>query len=461
MNRIFKKVWNRRRGCFVAVSEAMSSAGQRAGKAACIVAASALLSGNVFAENYSGDYSGQVKWGSGSTVAAGEVANLLGGSSQRGHWNVYGTLNAHGYVLLSGENPGSDQCDDIEIFAGGAYNIMSNGDIQAKASNSGDTNAHGFLNHGTLYSASGSIMQFTSPYSVIRNFETGYVELNGSLNLSGLIDNASNFVTNGGMTVTSSGNVQNSKNFTNNSTIDFAGNWSGNGTLINNGTFNLNSGTFSHEIKGNGRFIYAGGSFSSNLISENLTLQINQGLSATVGNASNANIDNYGNFSISSGILNSVVNQQGAVFNFTGASLSVLINNGEATVNADLNITGSVVNTGTLVTAGKWNFNGGRLTSNGTVITDNANNVFDTFGESGSQELNYVSLGSTTPQTVRTSLNNFFRKYLPGTVSQTLAQNASFTRGKIVITGVNLTTTQRDDLVKAFKAQFFEIQNED
>ncbi len=460
MNKIFKKIWNQSRECLVAVSEAMTSAGQRAGKAACIVAASALLSGNVFAENYSGDYSSQVKWGSGSTVVAGETANLLGGSSQRGHWNVYGTLNAHGYVLLSGKNPGSDQCDDIEIFAGGAYNIMSNGDIQAKASNGGDTNAHGFLNHGTLYSAAGSIMQFTSPYSVIRNFETGYVELNGSLNLSGLIDNASNFVTNGGMTVTSSGNVQNSKSFTNNSTIDFEGNWTGNGTLINNGIFNLNSGAFNHAITGNGRFIYAGGSFSSNLISGNLTLQINQGLSATVGNAINANIDNYGNFSISSGTLNSVINQQGAVFNFTGASLSALVNNGEATVNADLNITGAVVNTGTLITTGKWNFNGGHLTSNGTVLTDNTNNIFDTVGISGPQELNYVSLGSTTPQAVRTSLTEFFKKYVVGTLADSLVQHATLSGGKVVIRGVNLTETQRDDLTKAFKEQFGNVELE-
>ena len=38
MNKIFKKVWNRRRGCFVAVSEAMSSAAQSSGKATVITA---------------------------------------------------------------------------------------------------------------------------------------------------------------------------------------------------------------------------------------------------------------------------------------------------------------------------------------------------------------------------------------------------------------------------------------
>ena len=38
MNKIFKKVWNRRRGCFVAVSEAMTAASQNAGKAAVVTA---------------------------------------------------------------------------------------------------------------------------------------------------------------------------------------------------------------------------------------------------------------------------------------------------------------------------------------------------------------------------------------------------------------------------------------
>ena len=41
MNKIFKKVWNRRRGCFVAVSEAMSSVCQ--GKTKAVLAALLLL----------------------------------------------------------------------------------------------------------------------------------------------------------------------------------------------------------------------------------------------------------------------------------------------------------------------------------------------------------------------------------------------------------------------------------
>ena len=63
-------------------------------------------------------------------------------------------------------------------------------------------------------------------------------------------------------------------------------------------------------------------------------------------------------------------------------------------------------------------------------------------------------MNASAPQTIRTSLNEFFKQYLPGTVAQTLVNHASFAGGKVIVTGVNLTQTQADDLTKAFKAQF-------
>ena len=45
MNKIFKKVWNRKRGCFVAVSEAMSSVCQ--GKTKAVLAASLLMAAQI------------------------------------------------------------------------------------------------------------------------------------------------------------------------------------------------------------------------------------------------------------------------------------------------------------------------------------------------------------------------------------------------------------------------------
>ncbi len=48
MNKIFKKIWNQSRGCFVAVSEAMTSACQNSGKTAVILSGLLSLS-NVYA----------------------------------------------------------------------------------------------------------------------------------------------------------------------------------------------------------------------------------------------------------------------------------------------------------------------------------------------------------------------------------------------------------------------------
>ena len=75
-------------------------------------------------------------------------------------------------------------------------------------------------------------------------------------------------------------------------------------------------------------------------------------------------------------------------------------------------------------------------------------------GTTGQQDLHYVALNSTVPQEAKTSLTDFFLKYLPGTVAKSLADHASFTGGKVIVTGVNLTQTQAADLAKAFKEQF-------
>lgn len=45
-----------------------------------------------------------------------------------------------------------------------------------------------------------------------------------------------------------------------------------------------------------------------------------------------------------------------------------------------------------------------------------------------------------------------------GKVKEDITDNVTFTGGKVVVTGVNLTTTQRDDLVKAFKETFINLK---
>lgn len=48
MNHIYKKVWSRVRGCFVAVSEAMTSVSQTGGKLAIVVLSAFFGSSNVY-----------------------------------------------------------------------------------------------------------------------------------------------------------------------------------------------------------------------------------------------------------------------------------------------------------------------------------------------------------------------------------------------------------------------------
>ena len=97
----------------------------------------------------------------------------------------------------------------------------------------------------------------------------------------------------------------------------------------------------------------------------------------------------------------------------------------------------------------------GRLNSSGTLQTNNAANIFDSLGSQGQTALSTVSLQAVLPEEVKTSLTDLFRHYVPGTVAQSLIDHATFTGGRVIVTGVNLTTTQRDDLVQAFKAKFF------
>ena len=90
-----------------------------------------------------------------------------------------------------------------------------------------------------------------------------------------------------------------------------------------------------------------------------------------------------------------------------------------------------------------------------TLQTNNAANIFDSLGSQGQTALSTVSLQAVLPEETKTALTDLFRHYVPGSVAQSLIDHATFTGGRVIVTGVNLTTTQRDDLVQAFKAKFF------
>ena len=542
MNRIFKKIWNRHRGCFVAVSEAMTAAGQRAGKATVVVGTVGLMfsglvqatdeyihEGDYYKRDHSGPYENTQDFtkaphmvitgnyfhlgdnphtdgedhayvaandnqGRGFANSTLDVYGDITITGQEGIWtvldigwshycdNANGTLNVSGNVLIDGngglagigvagiyEGSGNHNATgrlniagDLTIKKGGSVTLITGGteDLDGTITATVKTKS---LN---LYSSVLSYPNLFENKTIISDNEWGdAVIYNGGyfstpLSTNGSLTNAFNNLT------LESGSI-----FINSSDLILGNKTTGATTIAS--TLNLNGGSVSdltNLIQRQGALNVNSGSYQFGTLNKtDGTLSNKSSLSITNFNQSGGTTANTGTLTIGNSNLYGSLTSTGTL-NLTGSvtsrgnlsSSGTLNNQGTWTEANAFNIAGTLNNTGTVNFQNGFSFaSNGKLNSSGTVKTSNASNIFDSLGSMTSQELKYVSLGASTPQAVRTSLNNFFRKYLPGTVSQTLAQNASFTGGKIVITGVNLTTTQRDDLVKAFKAQFFEIQNED
>ena len=69
--------------------------------------------------------------------------------------------------------------------------------------------------------------------------------------------------------------------------------------------------------------------------------------------------------------------------------------------------------------------------------------------------LKVIGLNASLPEEVRSVATELFQKYVPGDVASDLAEHATFSGGKVTITGVDLTETQVADLTQAFKEQLF------
>ena len=133
---------------------------------------------------------------------------------------------------------------------------------------------------------------------------------------------------------------------------------------------------------------------------------------------------------------NGIVNVQSGSFfanQFNSGSINIL--NGSTTLNhlnenAQHSITGGELHTG-------------------------VKEIYDSLGTMEADDVHIIGLNAKAPENVRTSLTEVFKKYVPGFVKEDLDQYASFEGGKVVVNGDGLTTTQRDDLTKAFKETFF------
>ena len=94
------------------------------------------------------------------------------------------------------------------------------------------------------------------------------------------------------------------------------------------------------------------------------------------------------------------------------------------------------------------------LSDKGTIETK-IDSVFENIdGIADPAGLNTIGLNASVPEEVRKTITDIFKKYVPGDVIQNVMDRVTLQGGKILISGVNITETQRDDLTKAFKERF-------
>ena len=535
MNKIFKKIWNQSRGCFVAVSEAMTAANQCSGKAVVIGSLGLLLLANVQAADeythegdyYKRDHSGPYNNTHDYTKAThmtitgsyfhlgddsyhGNDSAFIGSTDHRGRgyatstldvygnvtvtsrqgvhtglsvgWSYYpdnanGTLNVGGNVIiggrggtasidLAGVGEGSDRHSVtgrlnvngvLTIEQGGSLNLIFGGENTADGTVTASVNTKALNLYGSVVSWPGLFKNKTVNadynYGDAVIYSGGYLATN--IPVKGVETNTFN-----NLTIQGGGNLGNATPLilgnktagatTIASTLNLNGGGVGNRSAFtqHQGTVNVNSGSYDF-----GTYTKTNGSLINRSV-----------LSIATFNQTNGTTTNTGNLTIGNGDLNGSLNSTGTLSltgNFTSRgnlmSSGTLNNRGNWTETNRFTIAGNLNNTGFANFQNGFQFGNGRLTSAGTIQTNNALDVFDSLGTTGQQGLHYVALNSTVPQEVKTSLTDFFLKYVPGTVAKTLADHASFTGGKVIVTGVNLTQTQAADLAKAFKEQFFRL----
>ena len=508
MNKIFKKVFNRSRGVFVAVSEAVSSASQQNKKSVLVAAAvlSVIASPAVALTTIDGDVFGKdsrIPFQSRGTVLS-DSTTINGNYT----WNIDRSEGfRHGVLTIS---IGADYYSSLSntltveknfrVTNNGSVNIAHNGDrggdiysslvvkgdaiidsgsdlsLITSGDSGNDPTMHVSLivngtlyNNGSLYSIGGNEARKTYGSFAINNFvNNGSFWFDSPNDLNGTFNN----VTQAG------GSFQQLaiNDFHINGTLTVSG-----GTIINNdllvvgtdsGKFsvgqvlNLAGGSVSNLsvlTHVGGSVLASSGSYGIGTLNKSNGSLTNQAtLAITNFNQSNGTAANSGNLTIGNANLYGSLTNTGTL-SLTGTvtsrgnltSSGTLNNGGNWTETAHYAISGSLNNTGSVSFQNGFEFaSNGRLNSSGTLQTNNAANIFDSLGRQGQTALSTVSLHAALPEEVKTSLTDLFRHYVPGTVAQSLIDHASFTSGKVIVTGVNLTTTQRDDLLQAFKAKF-------
>ena len=494
MNHIYKKVWSRVRGSFVAVSETMTSAGQTCGKAAVITAAVTVIPSCVFATTVDGE----TNW---NNIAFSFHDN--GSSMIHSDYVINGSLTVpdrgSGWTFIAFDCSHGDTGRPIQSLTVRDNMTIDNPTIFILAGHgSGRGGSNGTLSVGGNLNVNGSLY-----FAGDRGGETGSVQVNGVLKVGQSGTLGDSVYGNASPNISLSANVLDTSG-----TVDFktgSGRVNFGKVIVRGGSYvessavpmtisqglellggtyvNLNpivvgqnvgnylvlgGGQFSNSptitVKNNGSLSVTGGSYSfSTLTKENGTLTNAGTLSVSNFNQSNGTASNSGNLTLGSANLYGTLANTGTL-SLTGnvtsrgnlTSTGTLNNRGSWTESSHYAISGSLNNSGAVNFQNGFEFAAnGRLNSSGTLQTNNAANIFDSLGRQGQTALSTVNLQAALPEETKTALTDLFRHYVPGTVAQSLIDHATFTGGRVIVTGVNLTTTQRDDLLQAFKAKFF------
>ena len=516
MNKIFKKIWSKSRGCFMAVSEFAKTATHAKLKASVLtlagglfgsaIQAAVVLEGNVLnadprlPNKYNGIFfisedttiNGNFDYNLRTTTTNSDDDLLIGCVSDNEHFPnvnlvVNGTTSFGPETWVSIGQVGNGSASNVNaslttrdlnvsgwLYLGSRAVNYQYVPFTSRLVVSGTMNLYGsFFNTGHK---TGSGLGTDVHTSGTGSFSIGTLNNWGNFNLASKNMNVSGEI--GQLNINGGSFNQNS---TNNIYIH-------NGVVLNSGSLITQQPIIIGQRTGNfsigNSLVLAGGSLNQTSLltqkggqvsvtkgsyvfgtinKENGSLSNAATLSIANFNQSNGSSSNSGNLTIGNTNLYGTLANTGTL-SLTGnvttrgnlTSTATLNNRGNWTESSHYAISGSLTNTGSVSFQNGFEFaSNGRLNSSGTLQTNNAANIFDSLGSQGQTALSTVNLQAALPEEVKASLTDLFRHYVPGTVAQSLIDHATFTGGKVVVTGVNLTTTQRDDLVQAFKAKFF------
>ena len=314
----------------------------------------------------------------------------------------------------------------------------------------------------------------TDDTSSVNVDKSGSLNLTGAAVIAGAVANAGSIVA--ADTLTASGTWTGAGTISNNKSIS-ASNWSVANT-INNATdtseVTLASGTNSLGIVVGGRVV-AKADFSADALRNVKSLSVSYSVDGQIDALAADAITNAGNLEVKS-----LTKTQGIDYTQTAGSISISDNWFEdSTLNLrggrltrsslgsnDVTVAGASVDVDTLTSDTNFTLNSGsvsvdsidlsqkdRFTVAGGTLETNYESIFT---ESTAEEvgLNVIGLEAQAPESVKNILTEFFTRYVAGDVAQSIAQNAVFEGGKLIVKVDHLTTTQRDDLTAAFNKIF-------